>query len=216
MSDLQYLSFNVKMGWTISWEEFVSYTADFMTVSEEICDGWVWQGDKERSGSAYIVKKIQLQMPADTYDCKQETNENCDDLSVVEFEESHSVAVAESADLECTWEYHVLYSISYATPVLYFNAFYRDGRLLPLEVIWKRHGTETEALQHMRWEALSQQEHPILRRPFYQLHPCKTAEFLSHHLGSSLNPVVTWLSSIGRTVGLHLDNEYSKLVNKNV
>ncbi|KAK3908973.1 Ubiquitin-like-conjugating enzyme ATG10 [Frankliniella fusca] len=172
-------------GWTISWEDFLSNMVDFMALSDEIGDSWMWQGDKKILGGAYLMKKVKLQMPR-TFDhheedCKIEHHEY---MHLQDIQETENILVHPQTYTECIWEYHILYSISYASPVLYFNAFFNDGRLLPLEALWNGSGSENQVLKHMRWEALSQQEHPILRRPFYQLHPCKTAEFLSHHKGS--------------------------------
>lgn len=200
------------MGWTFSWEEFKSFVNDFIDVSEEICDGWAWQGEKNCPGGAFIFKKLRRELTEDIPLPHHDHVEPVED-NPLQFEDTGTVQQAESQGQETTWEYHVLYSLSYSSPVLYFNAFTPDGRLLPLDVIWQGGtGAAQEALQEMRWEALSQQEHPILRRPFFQLHPCKTAEFLGVHQRTSHNPVVTWLSSIGPAVGLHLSHKYGSLV----
>ncbi|XP_034231295.1 ubiquitin-like-conjugating enzyme ATG10 isoform X2 [Thrips palmi] len=164
---------------------------------------------KDQLAGAFIAKKIkQLLRKQRSLPAEDETDP-FEDTSC-QTEDNHIAEELNGSQQECTWEYHILYSPSYATPVLFFNVFTSDGHLVPLESLWK--GGTQGALQHLRWEALSQQEHPVLRRPYYYLHPCKTAELLNLHQGSSTNPIVTWLSSMGPAIGLHLDIAYGHLV----
>lgn len=102
------------------------------------------------------------------------------------------------------WEFHVLYSSSYAVPTLYLYACFSDGRPLSQEQVWAATRLEGDV-----WSVLTQKEHPFLRRPFFQLHPCHTAELLRPF--SSGNLLVTWLSSIGPAVGLRLPLAYARL-----
>lgn len=70
---------------------------------------------------------------------------------------------------------HVAYHPSYRVPVLYFEAVGPNG--VPLGL-----GAVLSALPQLRQAAASgkphtvvtQEEHPLLRRPFYMLHPCQT------------------------------------------
>ncbi|XP_077318578.1 ubiquitin-like-conjugating enzyme ATG10 isoform X2 [Lithobates pipiens] len=114
------------------------------------------------------------------------------------------------------YEYHVLYSISYQVPVLYFRASFLDGRPLTLEEIWNRvHGCYKPRLLHGPWETITQQEHPILGQPFFMLHPCRTNEFMSFVKGASNregNYITTWLSTVGPVVGLSLPLSFGKAV----
>ena len=67
------------------------------------------------------------------------------------------------------------------------------------------------SIERMRSEmAVSQADHPALHRPFYFIHPCRTAEAMAataiHHASSppeKFNYVWSWLSLVGRDVGLH-------------
>lgn len=50
------------MGWTISWEDFRTYVQRFLTISEEINDGWIWHGDQVHSVALYR-EQCELQIP---------------------------------------------------------------------------------------------------------------------------------------------------------
>jgi hypothetical protein len=64
------------------------------------------------------------------------------------------------------------------------------------------------------------QDHPILSIPFYHIHPCQTANFMSRcHAASSTSSsttsasphpsyLITWLSLVGPVAGLHLPLAY--------
>ncbi|KAG8456415.1 hypothetical protein GDO86_002265, partial [Hymenochirus boettgeri] len=124
--------------------------------------------------------------------------------------------VSQLGDLEMIhYEYHVLYSISYQAPVLYFRESLQDGRPLTLDEIWERvHDCFRPSVLQGPWETITQQEHPILGQPFYVLHPCRTNEFMSSLQGATNrngNYIVTWLSTVGPVVGLHLPLSYGQL-----
>ena len=119
-------------------------------------------------------------------------------------------------------EYHIVYSVSYQVPVIYLRVFDENGR------IWTdgKHVFEllsdqvhVDHLKAIKWEALTQQPHPIFQTPFFQLHPCHTDNWMEIVLKDSIsieihsdNYVVTWLSFVGPNVGIYLDNEYAKLI----
>ncbi|XP_064477083.1 ubiquitin-like-conjugating enzyme ATG10 isoform X3 [Ornithodoros turicata] len=105
--------------------------------------------------------------------------------------------------------YHVVYSLSYEVPVLYFNMWRQDGSLVPLNEVWAISGTE----QSDWWSTITQQEHPILHTPFFQLHPCKTQDLMKQlrSQGGHGNYLVTWLSMVGPMAALTVPTEYAKL-----
>lgn len=116
-------------------------------------------------------------------------------------------------------EYHVVYSESYQVPVLYFNAFHSNGKLLSLEEIWNSvPGPFQERVRLDGWSTITQQEHPILGRPFFQLHPCHTADLMKQtqamNTHSKSNYIITWLSSVGPVVGLNLPLVFATLSDK--
>ena len=112
-------------------------------------------------------------------------------------------------DQKCDkYEFHVVYSDSYAVPVLYFNVSRLDGSLLSLDDVWK-------LFQHQKnvnmYETITQQEHPILHRPFFVLHPCHTEDLLKKVSDQSpYKRFLFWLSIYGQSVGLPLSLDYAK------
>lgn len=92
------------------------------------------------------------------------------------------------------FEYNVIYSESYEVPVMYFSVHKQDGSIAGLEEVLVN-STEDSVV--------SQVEHPVLFRPFYQVHPCKTRDFMKFHHVS--NYLIAWLSTIGTLIDLKFD-----------
>ena len=74
-------------------------------------------------------------------------------------------------------------------------------------------------------ESFSQCSHPLLFQPFYQLHPCHTAQWMEimcsvqntkenrerqKHVSVGMY-IIIWLSFVGPFVGLSIDNKYMLL-----
>ncbi|GFG31413.1 hypothetical protein Cfor_09270 [Coptotermes formosanus] len=192
----------------VSWEEFERCVTHLLTISDRLADGWVLH-NKEAPEAAYLVKKVTVPDASNKTDIDASVlllEEPLDDI----LEDKNVIARPTTGAL--TWEYHVLYSHSYCVPTLYFNAWTTDGRLLSLEDVWRRVHTKFQrSLQEDRWSVLTQQEHPVLRRPYYWLHPCRTAQILGCLQGRSPNIVITWLSTVGPVVGLTLDPQYGEI-----
>lgn len=94
------------------------------------------------------------------------------------------------------FEYNVIYSESYEVPVMYFSVHRQDGSIANLEEVF---------IDPIEESVVSQVEHPMLFRPFYQVHPCKTREFMkSHHVS---NYLIAWLSTIGTLIGSRFELE---------
>lgn len=194
----------------LSWKKFLECANHLLSVSNSISDGWSLCGKDNFSPSpenCYLVKKdtkpiipIELQSQYNTLECEE--NIDCDPLSV-----EGSGGNKENL----IWEYHILYSPSYGVPVLYFNVRNTAGRLLSLDQIWATLNVPSEILAE-KWSFVSQQEHPILLRPFFFLHPCKSIEILKVSENSKVNPLVTWLSSIANIVHLNVELDYGKEV----
>ncbi|KAL5009071.1 hypothetical protein ScPMuIL_014652 [Solemya velum] len=105
----------------------------------------------------------------------------------------------------CTYEYNIVYSPSYSVPVLYFNVYKPEGVLASLEEVWGSvPPLYTKQVDRDRWTMLTQQEHPLLRRPYFQLHPCHTADLMKQISCRHSNYLVTWLSAVGPVVKLSL------------
>ncbi|XP_071386965.1 ubiquitin-like-conjugating enzyme ATG10 [Centroberyx affinis] len=125
-------------------------------------------------------------------------------------------AVSEGSSRALQYEYHILYSCSYRTPVLYFRAFTLEGRSLSLDEVWSAvHPNYRLRLQQSPWNTITQQEHPLLGQSFFVLHPCRTEEFMKPVMQAAqqelrpVNYVVTWLSVVGPLVGLEIPLSYS-------
>lgn len=91
-------------------------------------------------------------------------------------------------------EYNVSYNESYEVPVMYFNPHRQDGTIADLDEIF------TQELPSM---SISQVEHPVLFRPCFLVHPCRTKEFMKDHKTS--NYLLTWLTVIGNLIGLKIE-----------
>ncbi|PSN37627.1 Ubiquitin-like-conjugating enzyme ATG10 [Blattella germanica] len=195
------------MAVTVTWEEFQRCMSNFLKISNSLSDGWVFQGNEDIPGGAYLLKKLVVEDKIE----KQLDSSYSLEEPLEELLEDSSTLCKINVDT-ITWEYHIIYSQSYAVPTLYFNAWRNDGSLLNLEEIWtKMHKVYQDSLED-RWSVLTQQEHPLLRRPFYMLHPCRTSEFLDCLKNRTSNIIITWLSTFGPTVGLTLNPEYGQSV----
>ncbi|XP_040277439.1 ubiquitin-like-conjugating enzyme ATG10 [Bufo bufo] len=200
-------------------EKFRYFCLEFLKHSQAIGDGWEWknvQGCEE----GYLSKICYQTRAIDSDHGKthEQEDENTSTISEGKHEEEDSCALPQGAlqSEVIHYEYHVLYSISYQAPVLYFRASFLDGRPLTLDAIWERvHDSYKPRLLHGPWETITQQEHPILGQPFFVLHPCRTNDFMSSLQGSTSregNYITTWLSTVGPVVGLTLPLSYGKTV----
>ncbi|XP_028449584.1 ubiquitin-like-conjugating enzyme ATG10 isoform X1 [Perca flavescens] len=133
-----------------------------------------------------------------------------------EDEDDGVCVVSEGSSQMLQYEYHILHSCSYSTPVLYFRAFTQDGRSLSLEEVWSSvHPNFRLRLQNSPLNTITLQEHPLLGQPFFMLHPCRTEEFMRPVLQAaqdqhrSVNYVLSWLSVVGPVVGLDVPLKYA-------
>ncbi|KAI1693354.1 autophagocytosis associated protein, active-site domain-containing protein [Ditylenchus destructor] len=95
---------------------------------------------------------------------------------------------------------NITYSQSYSVPILWFNFYSPEGKLLLLDdfrdFLSKSAISSTQVL-----DGISQNEHPILGVAFYNLHPCKTADLMKE-LREPRNYVLSFLSILGSFVDL--------------
>lgn len=99
-----------------------------------------------------------------------------------------------------THEYTVLYSDSFEVPVCYFSVSDQNGSPIEPEIF-----DDTQVLE----QPIHQVEHPVLFRPFYMVHPCRTADFMKSQ-ENSFNYLICWLSTIGTLIGLKLDPRFGQ------
>ncbi|KAI1715326.1 autophagocytosis associated protein, active-site domain-containing protein [Ditylenchus destructor] len=94
---------------------------------------------------------------------------------------------------------NITYSQSYNVPILWFNFYNPEGKLLLLkdfrDFLAKSATSSTQVL-----EGISQNEHPVLGVAFYNLHPCKTADLMKE-LREPRNYVLSFLSILGSFLG---------------
>ncbi|XP_063237066.1 ubiquitin-like-conjugating enzyme ATG10 [Bacillus rossius redtenbacheri] len=194
----------------MSYEQFILCVNKFLEVSNMLNDGWSLVGSLEKIGHGYIKKCFAVRDAKHSYSPETPVFEEVDDLYSGFCDDN---AVSEfSPEMKLTWEYHVVYNTSYAVPELFFNVWKRNGVLLSLDEIWSMvPAAFSDRLHHDKWDFITQQEHPICRRPFFHLHPCHTSDIL-RNLRVSRNLLVSWLSTVGGAVGLNIDQHYASIV----
>jgi ubiquitin-like-conjugating enzyme ATG10 len=184
---------------SMKWEEFLKYAQEFEAKSNKLLDGWklkkINYGDM---GEIYLYKRI-IKLTS----VSEMTTEYISGTSD-EDGEPYSVEVKRVKD-PLIWEYHIVYSPSYSVPVLYFNLYDKSGKRLGHEETLNYLKLESEQMKNIN-TIVSQVEHPLLRVPYYYLHPCHTSELLVNSKGNAL---ITWLSSIAYIVNLKLSLDYA-------
>ncbi|KAB5543425.1 hypothetical protein PHYPO_G00078970 [Pangasianodon hypophthalmus] len=187
----------------------------FLQHSGVIRDGWSWA--EVKGGEEGYIKKTAI-MPGRF--CSLSNHKADDGMSALtgavelDDEAAGGYSVCESQVL-MHYEYHVLYSFSHQVPILYFRASTLDGQPLSLHEVWSNiHPNYRQRLLQGPWDALTQQEHPLLGQPFFMLHPCHTEEFMrplfkmAHAKKRKVNYIATWLSVVGPVVGLDVPLSY--------
>ncbi|KPP57386.1 ubiquitin-like-conjugating enzyme ATG10-like, partial [Scleropages formosus] len=158
-------------------------------VSLRCCD----PGSSPGSADGYMKKTVlgrgKINTPSLDGSCKSE--EDVCALGKETQEGAQDGSEWEALDAEWSaairYEYHVLYSSSYQTPVLYFRASALDGRPLSLEEMWDNvHPSYRRRLLHSPWDTITQQ----------------------------LNYIVSWLSVVGPMVGLEIPLSYATVASK--
>ncbi|XP_068728358.1 ubiquitin-like-conjugating enzyme ATG10 [Montipora capricornis] len=205
---------------TLSYSEFENELQDFIDRSRHAEDSWTVELSQGKRKVKYLIKhQVKLRHFTVTEGETGQQTINEDNSWGVEEDDGDRCASSSDAQSDVNaeffkYEYHIVYSHSYSVPVLYFTASHQDGKLVSLEEVWKTvPDVYCKRLEYERWTFLTQQEHPHLCIPFYQLHPCHTADMMKAALGAttdrSVNYLVTWLSTVGPVVGLNISSAYS-------
>ncbi|XP_055526378.1 ubiquitin-like-conjugating enzyme ATG10 [Wyeomyia smithii] len=192
------------MGRTLTELEFVTAARQFYDFSRQISDNWELV---EGSSTNVVYLKKQWKQSLNLSIGQPATETVCDELPVVK---DSSSAEPEDACLLYNCEYHVVYSISYQVPVLYFNIYKSDGSMLTLEEAWKGFQEFCGESREQLRQTLTQMEHPVLFRPFLALHPCRTSKVLEN-VSTNGNVIVAFVSSYGPFINLNLDIRYAAL-----
>ena len=214
----------------ITKEEFNNFALVLIERSQQLHDKWERIEHTIGNNIVYYLRKrnchrLVERKPTSSTDNSSSIIADDDDEDIIlqdctttEAEDNCCITLSESSNSESTqqiyhvYDYHVVYSPAYAVPVLYFDAKTADGRRLTLDEIWNTVDLEYATnIQYDAWSLISQQEHPLLGRVFYFIHPCHTSNFMNliNGKGSSQNLYLcTWLTAVGRVVGLQLSTSY--------
>ncbi|XP_034039632.1 ubiquitin-like-conjugating enzyme ATG10 isoform X2 [Thalassophryne amazonica] len=173
-------------------ESFYQCCSLLLQRSQQLRDDWTWepgQGTKEGYLRKTAVRSVITDSEPETIfgpDHQGQELQQHHPAAAGCFHGNHDDdddGVAVAASKSCChvhrYEYHILYSCSFRTPVLYFRASTLEGRSLSLEEVWSSvHQNYRRRLQHHPLDTITQQEHPVLGQPFFMLHPCRTDEFM--------------------------------------
>ncbi|XP_061746450.1 ubiquitin-like-conjugating enzyme ATG10 isoform X2 [Nerophis ophidion] len=161
-----------------SEEDFRHLCQVFLKTSDRLRDGWSWervQGSEEGYLKKTALRSVLIQ--SGDQDLK---GSGSDSEDVSEGDDTDTAAESEGSTCALQYEYHILYSCSFMTPVLYFRASTLEGRSLSLEEVWGSvHPHFRSRVRHSPLTSITQQEHPVLGQPFFMLHPCKTDHLMS-------------------------------------
>ncbi|XP_078573981.1 ubiquitin-like-conjugating enzyme ATG10 [Branchiostoma floridae x Branchiostoma japonicum] len=215
---------------TLTWCRFKDEASQLLRHSERIKDGWEWtEVEVDQAGGSFLVKKDVVRPTSERVCVKHcvplEDREDEDDTDVLDVEDSMEEADINTVQCEVKetqyyrYQYHVLYSTSYCVPVLYFIASRPDGSQASLDEVWSSVPASFQSrLQDDRWTFLTQQEHPVLGCPMFQLHPCHTATMMQPLMQETQDKemgrcsyLVSWLSTVGPVVGLNLPLSYAQV-----
>ncbi|XP_070512321.1 ubiquitin-like-conjugating enzyme ATG10 [Cardiocondyla obscurior] len=189
---------------TLTWEEFLDNAERFLATSDEMSDGWELRGDKDIPGQAYLVRRVKYFVPSNSI--AGEDDDDAEEFDVKLREDPHEAPTAGEAPF--ITEHHILWSISYGVPVLFFNGWKSDfPGINPVSVDEAQtvHGSK------LNYAELSQAIHPIIGTPFLQLHPC-LSQGLLRTMSKSKNKLVSWLSCVAfAALNLKIRPEYFKL-----
>nr|AWV66634.1 ubiquitin-like--conjugating enzyme ATG10 [Brachionus rotundiformis] len=108
--------------------------------------------------------------------------------------------------------YHIIYSESYAVPVLYLNISKSNGSIFKYDEIYSFYNLNQVSNYQESGLILTQQEHPLLFKPFYFMHPCKTSQWMNETKLStcqSINFTLKWLSFVFSALRIPLDIKYA-------
>lgn len=200
---------------TLTWEQFLKEAVEFKNISDRLGDTWILYKKNEQEGNAYLIYEQKIVNTVDQTNSIDPLEETDD---CIEYE----IAAMPSSNDLLKIEYHIVYSISYQVPVLYFRAYRNDGSMLCIQEAWRifrgysGNATKTSGVDASvgltdadMLSIMTQLDHPVLGKPYIAIHPCRTAEMLGQG-GNSRNYVLTFVSLMGPYVQLNLKNEYGK------
>ena len=243
-----------QVGFTLTQDQFTSAAKNFIEKSDKLYDGWVLEEYKEIPYLKLLLQRKTTKHPKKDYITQVGDRKN-DELSNNSAKERDCAALNINTEFDFVFlEYHVIYSVSYSVPVLYIRGYDAFGGMVRIDKLIVDGGLapnqQNEAEIHKESEdtgmnitsgeirdnspsladfvkpgSFSQCSHPLLFEPFYQLHPCHTAQWMEtmctvknakenfkRQIHVSVGTyIIIWLSFVGPFVGLSIDNKYMLL-----
>lgn len=212
----------------ITKEEFNNFALALIEKSQQLNDQWERIEHAVGNNIVHYLRKrnchrlVEIKQNSSIDDSSMIADDDDQDMvlqncTTIEPEDNCCTTLPEISNIESNqqvhvYDYHVVYSPAYAVPVLYFDAKTLDGRRLTLDEIWNTVNLEYATnIQYDAWSLISQQEHPLLGRVFFFIHPCHTSDFMNIISGKGSNQklyLCTWLTAVGPVVGLQLPTSY--------
>lgn len=195
----------------ITRERFDKECEQIIKRSAELKDNFTLESSKHDEFCKYLCKHTTKIITMDDDKNVHENDEMDDSLNEEDVPvDKLSVSVKHSDVVN--FKHHIVYSDSYNVPVMYFTATSTDGRIKTLEEIWQLVPEQQKHALKERWSFITQQEHPYLQIPCYQLHPCHTSNFMKALSTTNSNYLLMWISAIGPVVNLNLPMAYFHLI----
>ncbi|EFA85988.1 autophagy protein 10 [Heterostelium album PN500] len=203
---------------------------------------WYWLETDDRGTGCLVLKSIKTintELPQQInvsnnkdIDIESELEEN--DIQTINSSNERDITTSKLNQKFVHYEYHISFSVSYQVPVLYLNVYNSDSSFIKWDDIWNLlplSSYDKSNLSSIPW--ISQVDHPLLGIPFYQLHPCETANLMNQVLANNNivdddkcsttittqnhenDYLLSWLSIVGPLVGIRLPKEIL-ILNKNL
>ena len=152
----------------ITEEEFIREIKFFHSISEQLNDQWqLHKPDKNVFyQTPWLSKKYLIKHKSES-----PIEQTVDSLS------THDTSEATAPATEyINGDYQIVYSHIYQVPVLFFNLSRPNGVKLRLEEVWELNKDTIGTSD--KWSFITEDEQPILRIPYFCLHPCHTGRFM--------------------------------------
>ncbi|XP_057298967.1 ubiquitin-like-conjugating enzyme ATG10 [Hydractinia symbiolongicarpus] len=191
----------------ITRERFDKECEQIIKRSAELKDNFTLESSKHDEFCKYLCKHTTKIITVDDDKNVYENNEMDDSMNEEDVPVDKLSASVKHSDV-VNFKHHIVYSDSYNVPVMYFTATSTDGRIKTLEEIWQLVPEQQKHALQDKWSFITQQEHPYLQIPCYQLHPCHTSNFMKALSTTNSNYLLMWISAIGPVVNLNLPMAY--------